>query len=368
MRGTPPQLDEIEISLLGTGSSYGESVLVHVGNNNWFIVDSCEDPKSNLNLSLEYLREIKVDFSQSVKMIIATHWHVDHVKGISNIFSECKDAIFVLSDALKGDEFTKLVKLEPYRMLESSALGEITKVMEHKKKFNRTIKYAKVDNLLWEDEVNNIQVCLKGLSPSDETINYANLRLAKELKNYLHLNRSFTTNNRNYYSVVLSVEIGNEHILLGADLENHTNSNMGWSGVLKSIYSKKVNASVFKIPHHGSDTGYNPTVWKNLLIEKPIGILTPYSNSNLPLERDVKNIYQHADKAFITSSPNSTKKKKRTNKKVEKLINDFGLDITNRAFHFGHIRLRKKIDNSNWNIEKFGNALPLIECYIPLDN
>lgn len=60
-----PESDEIEVSLFGPG--YGECVLLHVGFNNWFIVDSCVDPLTKDPIPLAYLDAINVNPAISVK-------------------------------------------------------------------------------------------------------------------------------------------------------------------------------------------------------------------------------------------------------------------------------------------------------------
>lgn len=62
---SPPERDEIEVSVFGPG--YGESILLHIGNNNWLIVDSCLDFPSRESAPLRYLRQIGIDPASSVK-------------------------------------------------------------------------------------------------------------------------------------------------------------------------------------------------------------------------------------------------------------------------------------------------------------
>ena len=70
-----------EITLIGTGGGYGESVVVHYGHQQWMVVDSCIDPRDKTCLPLEYLREMGVDLARQVKWIVCTHWHIDHSGG-----------------------------------------------------------------------------------------------------------------------------------------------------------------------------------------------------------------------------------------------------------------------------------------------
>jgi len=39
----PPEADVVEVSIFGPGK--GESVLIHLGNGKWIMIDSCIDPQ-----------------------------------------------------------------------------------------------------------------------------------------------------------------------------------------------------------------------------------------------------------------------------------------------------------------------------------
>ncbi len=51
-----PNFNIAEITLIGTGGGYGESIVVHVGNNEWIVVDSCQDPFTKDSLPLLFLK------------------------------------------------------------------------------------------------------------------------------------------------------------------------------------------------------------------------------------------------------------------------------------------------------------------------
>ncbi|HAS16681.1 MAG: hypothetical protein A2035_06355 [Nitrospirae bacterium GWA2_42_11] len=77
----PPKSDQIEVTLIGPG--YGETILIHLGNNKWVVVDSCIDSRTSEPAALSYLQSIGINPETSVVLIIATHWHDDHVRGSS---------------------------------------------------------------------------------------------------------------------------------------------------------------------------------------------------------------------------------------------------------------------------------------------
>ena len=94
------------VSLFGPG--YGEGILIHLGSKEWIVVDSCINPETGNSVALEYFETINVD-PNSVKLIVATHWHDDHIRGLCDVVRNCKKAEFVISEALIEDEFINLV-------------------------------------------------------------------------------------------------------------------------------------------------------------------------------------------------------------------------------------------------------------------
>jgi hypothetical protein len=104
----PPLPDELEISLFGAG--YGEAIALHVGHGRWILVDSYRQRDKEPD-HLAYLNQLGVDVSRAVQLIVVTHWHDDHVKGISDVYDVCLSANLVISAALRHPEFLTLAKL-----------------------------------------------------------------------------------------------------------------------------------------------------------------------------------------------------------------------------------------------------------------
>jgi len=101
-----------EFSAFGPG--YGECLLVHLGEGEWMIVDSCV--QSNRQPALDYLHAMDVDPAVAVKLVVATHWHDDHVRGIADVLATCRTAAFACSAALSPDELLQTIgALEPAR-------------------------------------------------------------------------------------------------------------------------------------------------------------------------------------------------------------------------------------------------------------
>ena len=89
MEVAAPGPNDFERTLLGPG--YGECAIIHYGHGEWIIVDSCVDEAGH-PAALNYLRQIGVDAGRSVRMIVVTHWHDDHIRGIVQVVRNCPRA------------------------------------------------------------------------------------------------------------------------------------------------------------------------------------------------------------------------------------------------------------------------------------
>src|ERR1700689_5421074 len=97
----PPEADVIEVSLFGPG--YGESCVIHLGSNDWIVVDSCIDRSVGENAVLAYFGRMGLSPESSVRLLVATHAHDDHIGGLSGLVSACPDAPLVCSVAMNSD-------------------------------------------------------------------------------------------------------------------------------------------------------------------------------------------------------------------------------------------------------------------------
>jgi hypothetical protein len=104
----------------------------------------------------------------------------------------------------------------------------------------------------------------------------------------------------NDLSVATLLAIGDQGILLGADLEENGDQELGWSAVVRLAQSPK--AEIFKVPHHGSQNAHCKEVWDEMLGPNPIAIVTQWSkNRGLPTATDVARLASQTNCGFITS-------------------------------------------------------------------
>ncbi len=265
----PPDPSELEVSLFGPG--YGEAIVVHLGSQHWLIVDSCLDPSSRRPAALQYLRGLDVDVANAVKLVVASHWHDDHIRGISTILRECTSARIALSSALQKAEFLKLVAL--YRGLGTTErsgldeLSEVFKLLEERKQLaarisaalraieNRRLYRASIDM-----DTQQFDADVYALSPSDATVILAALDFAKLWPQEGSPKRRLLSPSPNQASVALWCQVGHHAILLSADLERTTDPETGWTAVLDRSTVIAGRAWVFKVAHHGALSGHEPRV------------------------------------------------------------------------------------------------------------
>lgn len=154
--GAPPAVDEIEVTLFGPG--FGEAIAVHWGEGAWLLVDSCINPDTKNPASEEYLDSIGVGANQ-VQAIVASHWHDDHVRGISKLVSKYTDADFVVSAVFNDKEAVAF--LSAYGDGSSSGITGGAKELYFSYESCENVSYALHKSIVVEDKA----VIVTALSP-----------------------------------------------------------------------------------------------------------------------------------------------------------------------------------------------------------
>jgi hypothetical protein len=359
MSSNPPG-HEIEISIFG--NNYGECIVVHLYNGEWIIIDSFKDPHSKRPIALEYLKSINVDCAKAVKIIVATHWHDDHICGLSEIVNECKSASFVCSEATKSDEFLQFICSDADLNESRPGIQELRNILEELKKRKASVVRAIENRLL----LNNCHYQIFSLSPSDYAISLAHKEILALLPKELQPRTGIPNILPNCTGIVLLILIAGQGVLLGADLIELGDIKLGWSRIISSRCSNE-KSNAFKIPHHGSSTSHHDGIWVNLLQPKPITFLTSFVRGAcvLPNKKDIKRILKHTDKVFITTNPYVKKKANKRDRTIEKTINETVKSIRSLSDK-GQIRMRLNSDipGSSWKVELFGSAIELAKCLV----
>ena len=351
--GKPPDKDEFEFTLFGPG--YGESIVLHVGGGIWIIVDSCLDERET-SCSLNYLESIGVDPAETVELIVATHWHDDHIRGMSQLVEVCSKATFCCASVLSQKEFLSVVGALEDRHLSAAGSGfrEIYDVFSQLSQIKSQPTLAIANRPIYRRGRCEIW----SLSPNDANFLTFLRNVGKLLPKEGESKRRIPSISPNDVAVALWIKVADVVVLLGSDLEKR-----GWVEVLQSKTRPEEKASAFKIPHHGSENAHEPDVWKRMLEPDAHAVLTPWSKGGrtLPSKRDAQRILSFTQNAYTTTliTSSATTPVKRINM-VEKMIRESGIKLHWLSMSPGGIRLRKKLrSQTQWNVEKFGSACHL---------
>lgn len=349
--GGAPAADELEFSLFGPGC--GEAIALHLGDHKWILIDSCIFPQSKQPATLDYLQKIGVD-PESVKVIVASHWHDDHVRGISKLAEECSNAEVYISQIFNCKELQTI--LHSYSGLsgpfQARGTKELYSIFKHKFDQGKQIRLAQQRQNVFEEVIQGRPIRVDAISPTPNAVTQAMLSFAQYLPNPNDPVSNLPEVKPNFTSIALHIELGDDAILLGSDLEDHAQN--GWSCILNDAWvSAKRKASAYKIAHHGSHNGDHDDIWQKLLSDKPHATMTPFSRSGLPRPDDVSRIQGRTEKAFITSRRS---KKPEMDSGIAKRLGSMCNGLAKIDSGFGAVRLRRKIDNPTWSVELFGDA------------
>lgn len=319
--------------IFGGAKGFGESILIQYGKEEFGIIDSFINQKTNKPCVIDYLEKENIN-PNYVKFVVLTHYHQDHYTGIAQILSICKKASFFTSNSIASESFQFLIAAHSAIESPHNFFREFEKVIKVLKSTKRKIKALSNNSA---DIINNGKVKISSLSPNQDSYNYldncykdAAQAIIRDNGVKLQIGKHF-----NFQSVVISVESQDACILYGSDLEySESNPKIGWYAIVKEGTISKLKFDIFKIPHHGSNNGYNEKDWKNFLKKDGIFKMTPYSRgrSKLPKTEMIKNILAISKEAYITSEISHKKVPANLRKKLE------GLDI-------------KRVSNSTGQIE-----------------
>lgn len=368
MQRTPPRADEIEVSVFGPG--FGESIVIHLGKGEWIIVDSCVDVPKGDPKPLAYLSLLELDPSRCVRAVIASHWHDDHVAGLSKTLDACSSAIFYCPISLSKNDFLDLAEL--YR----EDIGdfppgpkEIRNAIEiaacrSKTLGRQMLHFATSDRVIWESS----SVSIIALSPSDEMTRRALTFMAREYAIATSGKRKFdrlTPNTPNDTATALRIDVAGRSVLLGSDLESGNNPLIGWPAVLNSPVGIGKKSSMFKVAHHGSKTGHHNDVWLKMLDPEPWALISPFrwGRHRIPNATDRERILSATKKAYITSHPDRDRAPiDERPKKIKTLIDQTAKNRRTACGPIGHIRWRASLSDlsDNGRVELYDGAIKLV--------
>lgn len=350
----PPDDDEFELTLLGPG--YGESIVLHIGEGSWIVVDSYLQ-KDRSPVALGYLRTIGVD-SSAVELVVATHWHDDHIRGMAELLRTCENAAFCCASALCKREFLTIVGALAARDFSAvgSGVRETYNVFSQLSDSQRRVIYAIANRRVFSRG----QCDVWSLSPDDAAYTNFLQRVGLLVPHLGETKRRVAKVSPNDVSVVLRIDAGTVRVLLGGDLERR-----GWIGIIDEMDRPIPRSSAFKIPHHGSSGADEPRVWEELLEDDAFAVLAPWCRGGrfLPTAADVKRILASTPNAYSTTGLSSfARSPARRSRVVDRAIRESGVRLQMHRVSPGGVRLRRRMDSSEqWRVGKIASGCHLTE-------
>lgn len=358
-----PKETEVEVTLIGTGGGYGESIVLKVSKDSWVIVDSCINPNTRQPLAIEYLNSIGVNLD-NVILIICTHWHNDHIKGLSKALDLCKKAEFCFSFVHDLQKFLLLCELDYTKSQKGSisSTNEFSDCLEIINKRESFYTRAQKDLLLLKENNLNVNFEIYSLSPSPKTISNFDSEISTLITEFGSRNTAVINKTPNDKSVALLLKFGDYRVLLGADLEIGKDETEGWRHIIK--HSKIIDenkADLYKIPHHGSENGYLKEIFDVLVNDDGVLKLTPYNSSGLPTDSMLDVYTKHSKNLYLTSTKLPSKKPKKRDNSIEKIISRSVVSLVEIKFTHGIVvsRLDYTKENSSWDTKTYQSATKL---------
>ncbi len=300
--------------------------------------------------ALKYLGGIGLDPAQVVDLIVATHWHDDHIRGMAQLVKTCSKAAFCCAAALCKAEFLTTVGTLAASSTSraSSGLREIHGVITQLAERASHPTHALANRRVFVRDGCEIW----SLSPDDGVFQSFLRSMDDLLPGVNRTKRRARSLSPNEVAVVLWVQVGDIMVLLGSDLERR-----GWVRILGSRERPPGQASVFKVPHHGSRNADVAGVWGQMLVAEPVALVTPWQlgSNALPSRRDVQRICSCTPKAYVTAGRNARVRGRRG--VVDRTLRESGVTLRRISMAQGAIRLRRPLDEgASWTVETFGTA------------
>ncbi len=171
---TAPTADQIEISVFGRGQ--GEAILIHYGDRQWMLIDCLRNSDGDI-APLHYLRDIGQSPQDALRMIVATHWHDDHIRGLAEVYAEAVNAPLVMPIAMRQKELQAFQGRARKGGSEkiSSGVGELDRIAVTRQKQKRVpFKAVGAHTILLrtaaDDLAHGNPVSIETLSPSPADI------------------------------------------------------------------------------------------------------------------------------------------------------------------------------------------------------
>ncbi|ELH4197688.1 MBL fold metallo-hydrolase [Vibrio cholerae] len=341
------------------GRGVGECLLVELSTNEWMVIDCFNIPETKTPAPIEYFNSIGLDPSVVIKKVLITHFHDDHVQGMSNLIELAENAEVYLPSALTlneaADFYAKQQVSNGYQ--EFSGIAEFGRILDVLDKNNRKVTSVKHSMVLYNANV----YMLSALSPSEKDCVEASkafIALASGIKDASRVVKQHPNN----HCITLNLQCNttNNSALLGSDLEISTDPASGWDAAVSSTMApQKKTVDIFKIPHHGSENGYHSYTVEELLSTNAVSVVTTFNRQDLPRAELIDVYKRHSTRLLATTKPKSYRAKDVVSPFVLKMIKSSSIQVknVNKTNQFGYVELER--NNSCINVILHKDAIEL---------
>ena len=322
-------VSSLELSIHVIGSGRGESVLLHLPDDTWGVIDCCSGvsgpDESDSNLTLRFLVAKKVE---SLEFLCLTHPHTDHYRGMSALlarFSKISSFWSFPSFPLSQSAalFPALTSIAQESEISAGAVGDEVvasipkrwrediaelryirnQIIRRSKAGEIELRYAQASNPLFAK-----RFCSADGKVADLTIR-AVTPTGNDILSYYDPLNEWNDRGRtkphplypdiNKISSAFEVRFGETTLLLGGDALSQQ-----WENSLRtSIPALSNNVDFVKVSHHGSSTAASEPLWESVTSpeHRTVAVITPFSSCCLPKKDFMESFFrQYADFVLVT--------------------------------------------------------------------
>lgn len=332
---------------------------MHVFDDEWVVIDSLKD-QQRLPAALGYLTEMGVS-PDRIRTILTTHWHDDHVAGIADLYEAATNAELALPLVMTTPEFAAFADDAAGRAVGkvTSGVAEMVALSVIRRGQSRSApkRVQAATTLLRKKGPGGVEATLTALSPSAADVDDFLARVSTPHTAGPLVQRVMPVN-PNDISVAASLMVGGDSVLLGADLELRGAADRGWRAVLGSTVWPRTHASLFKVPHHGSENAHCDEVWSELLLPDALAMLAPYNRGRgIPKGSDVQRIMSLAPQSYSTTQ-SPFRRYKGQNSLIEKDLQAGNLKVNSLPGEVGVVRMRRR-PGEDWRVSTYRGATHL---------
>ncbi len=288
---------------------------MHLVNGDIGIIDTFNNPLNTRSEALEYLDRQDISYSKVV-FVIVSHLHRDHIGGLISLFESCSNAKFYFSSIITSPPFNGIVALSKHANIEIPGFQQSRKIYRFIKRNGIEIESIQEGKVIYDFD--NCKIT--AIYPNEKSINYFLSKyeiiyeeIDEELKSNNSKNKKQTkkyniSSDFNHHSVALIISFNDLNYLHCSDLVFHDENGMGAAYVFDYLIQNNLKCHFFKLPHHGSNTGFDKEKW-SAFIEEPKYLKTTAwrgAGESLPEPNTVGEILSLSENSYCTTNPRTS--------------------------------------------------------------